>query len=74
MTLFARVFLREEVGIHRLGAVVVGFVGILVVIRPGTAAMHWAALLPIIVALADAVRDLITRTLTRRKPTSMNSV
>ena len=65
MTLFGKILLHEHVGIHRLGAVVVGFVGILIVIRPGTSAMQWAALLPLIVALADTFRDLITRTLTR---------
>ncbi len=65
MTLFGKIFLGETVGIHRLGAVVVGFVGILIVIRPGSDAMHWAAVLPLIVALSDAFRDLITRTLTR---------
>ena len=67
MTLFGRVFLKEHVGVHRLGAVVVGFIGILIVIRPGTEAMQWAALLPVIVALADAFRDLFTRGLTRHE-------
>ncbi len=65
MTLFGKLFLGEHVGLHRLGAVVVGFVGILVVMRPGTEAMHWAVVLPLVVALSDAFRDLITRTLTR---------
>jgi drug/metabolite transporter (DMT)-like permease len=61
MTLFGRFFLGEPVGWHRLGAVVVGFIGVLFVIRPGTDAMHWAVVLPLIVALADATRDLVTR-------------
>ena len=65
MTLFGKIFLGEHVGIHRFGAVIVGFIGVLVIIRPGSAAMHWAALLPLVVALSDAGRDLITRTLTR---------
>lgn len=65
MTLFGKLFLGEHVGLHRLGAVVVGFVGVLIIIRPGTEAMHWAALLPLVVALSDAGRDLITRPLTR---------
>jgi drug/metabolite transporter (DMT)-like permease len=61
MTLFGRFFLGESVGWHRLGAVLIGFVGVLFVIRPGTEAMHWAVVLPLIVALADAARDLVTR-------------
>ncbi len=65
MTLFAKLLLKETVGVHRLGAVVVGFIGILIVIQPGSSVMHWAALLPLLVALLDTFRDLITRTLTR---------
>lgn len=61
MTLLGRFFLHESVGWHRLSAVVIGFIGVLFVIRPGTDAMHWAVVLPLIVALADAVRDLVTR-------------
>ena len=61
MTLFGRFILNESVGWHRLGAVLVGFIGVLFVIQPGTQAMHWAVILPLIVALADALRDLVTR-------------
>ena len=61
MTLFGRFFLGEFVGWHRLGAVIIGFVGVIFVIRPGSEAMHWAVVLPLIVALADAIRDLVTR-------------
>ena len=61
LTLFGRFFLGESVGWHRLGAVVIGFIGVLFIIRPGTDAMHWAVVLPLIVALADAGRDLVTR-------------
>lgn len=61
MTLFGRFFLGESVGWHRLSAVLIGFVGVPFVIRPGTDAMHWAVVLPLIVALADAARDLVTR-------------
>jgi drug/metabolite transporter (DMT)-like permease len=37
MTVFSVPLLRERVGIHRWGAVLVGFVGVLVVTRPGAA-------------------------------------
>ena len=64
MTLFGRIFLKEAVGPHRIFAVIVGFFGVLIVIRPGSSVMHWAVFLPIIVALADAFRDMVTRTMT----------
>ncbi|ASK86914.1 DMT family transporter [Sphingorhabdus sp. SMR4y] len=34
-TLFAAIFLREKVGIRRWSAILIGFVGVLIVIRPG---------------------------------------
>ncbi len=35
LTLFAFLFLKERIGIKRVGAVAVGFVGVLIIIRPG---------------------------------------
>ena len=64
MTLFGRLFLKESVGIQRLVAVSIGFLGVLIVIRPGSSTMHWAILLPLVVAVADAFRDMVTRTMT----------
>ncbi len=61
MTLLGRFFLDESVGWHRLGAVLIGFVGVIVIIQPGSDALHWAVALPLIVALSDALRDLVTR-------------
>ena len=42
--------LRERVGLRRWMAVLLGFVGALVVIRPGASVFHWAALLPLLSA------------------------
>jgi drug/metabolite transporter (DMT)-like permease len=64
MTLFGKIFLKENVGVHRILAVVCGFVGVLIIIRPGSSAMHWAMILPLIVAVSDAFRDIVTRSLT----------
>ena len=61
MTLLGKFFLGEVVGWHRMGAVVAGFIGVLFVIQPTDDALHWAVLLPLIVALSDALRDLVTR-------------
>ena len=61
MTLLGKFFLKEPVGWHRLSAVLTGFVGVLFVIQPTGDALHWAVLLALVVALSDAVRDLVTR-------------
>ena len=61
MTLMARQFLGEQVGFVRIAAVLVGFVGVVVIIQPGTSQFRWVLLLPLLVALSDAARDVITR-------------
>jgi len=54
-------FLGEQVGMRRWAAIVVGLIGVLIVVRPGTSAFQPAALLPIFSALAWAAAIIITR-------------
>jgi drug/metabolite transporter (DMT)-like permease len=58
--------LREPVGPRRWGAVIVGFIGMLVIIRPGAGAFQLAALLPVSVAFFYAMYQIITRHLSHR--------
>ena len=53
--------LGERVSIHRWLAVLVGFTGMLIIVRPGTAAFQVAALLPVVAAMVAATRDIVTR-------------
>ena len=62
--------LGEHVGIRRWAAVVVGFVGVLVVIQPGTASFRVEALLPLGAALSYALTMLVSRKMTRDMTTS----
>lgn len=55
--------LGERVERRCWAAVAVGFVGALVIIRPGFGEIHWAMLLPLIVALTRALYSLATRAL-----------
>ena len=57
--------LGETVGPRRWSAVVVGFIGAVVIIRPGTEAFEPAALLVILSAISFALAMLLTRRLTR---------
>lgn len=57
--------LGERVGRHRWAAVVIGFAGVVVVVRPGGGAMHWAALLPLGTAFVYALYQIATRMLSR---------
>lgn len=57
--------LGEKVGPRRWAAVGVGFIGVLVMLRPGFAEVHWAYGLMLLLALMFAVFVLMTRILTR---------
>ena len=57
--------LGEEVGLRRIGACVIGFVGTLLVVQPSFASVGWPALLPIGVAVVFALFMLVTRQIAR---------
>lgn len=55
--------LGEKVGPRRWAAVIVGFLGVLVIIRPGFGQTHWAMLLPLAMAFSSALYNAVTRML-----------
>jgi len=57
--------LGERVGIHRWSAVVVGFVGVLVIVGPGSGAFEWPALIALLGAACIGVTMVYVRKLTR---------
>lgn len=63
ITVFSVIFLREQVGPRRWAAVALGFIGVLVMMRPGTEAFKFAALLPLVAATAYAGLNIMTRKL-----------
>ena len=61
--LLAVPILGEKIGIHRIIAIIIGFVGVLVIIKPGTDLFQLKSLLPIGSALFMASVYLTTRSL-----------
>jgi len=61
MLLLGRYVLGEEVGLRRLIACSVGFVGTLMVVQPSFAVVGWPAFLPVFVAANFSVFMLVTR-------------
>jgi drug/metabolite transporter (DMT)-like permease len=57
--------LGERVGPRRWAAVFVGFIGVMVIIRPGAGMRDWAMLLPVGVAVCFAFYQITTRLLSR---------
>ena len=71
VTALAWPMLGERVGARRWGAVVVGFIGVLIVLRPGTGAMHWAAGLSLCAMVSYAFYAILTRQM-HRTESSLN--
>lgn len=62
--------LGERVGIWRFSAIVVGFLGILVAIRPFDETFHWATLLSLAGAACFALYSILTRQLAGKVSTT----
>ena len=64
--LVGKFYLGEDVGPRRVGAALVGFVGVMFVIQPSFAAFGAVAVIPLGTAVAFAFYILVTRGLSRR--------
>lgn len=65
VTVMGALLLREVVGPRRWAAVCVGFVGMLIVIRPGLNVFHPAIFLVVIAATLFALRQILSRVVAR---------
>lgn len=65
----AALFFGEHVGWRRWAAIVVGFVGVMLIVRPGLDGFDWQSLFAVQGMLGLAIRDLATR----RVPRSISS-
>lgn len=72
ITTFSVIFLNEHVGPHRWAAVGIGLVGVLVVMRPGTASFQAASFFPLAAAFGYAGLHTVTRRIgTTESPATM---
>ncbi len=68
VTILGALVLKEPVGIRRWLAVLAGFVGMLIVIRPGAGVFHPAIMLVVVAAVFFAFRQLLSRWLSGVDP------
>jgi drug/metabolite transporter (DMT)-like permease len=67
VTLLAIPILGERVGVHRLSAVVLGMIGVLIVVRPGVTTLEWGHLAALTGAFAAAIGATIVRKIGRKE-------
>jgi drug/metabolite transporter (DMT)-like permease len=63
VTALSAIVLREQVGWRRWSAVVIGFCGVLIALRPSAQTVSWPAMIALAGCMAFAVLMLITRSL-----------
>jgi drug/metabolite transporter (DMT)-like permease len=68
LTALSAPLLGEKVGWRRWAAVLVGFVGVIMIVRPSLSGVDVAALLALTAAMATATRDLMTRRVAPETP------
>jgi drug/metabolite transporter (DMT)-like permease len=61
ITIFAHFFLKEEIGIRRWSAVVVGFIGVYVTLNPDFSNFNYLSLLPILCAFCYSLSMIIIK-------------
>jgi len=61
LTAFSAIFLREKVRWRRWSAVLLGFVGVVVVINPGKLETSYYFIFPIVAAIMLSIRDMYTK-------------
>lgn len=66
VTLGAAVILKEKVGPRRWIAVLIGFVGVMLMLRPDTSGISLGALIALLAAVGLSARDIITRAMPMR--------
>ena len=65
VALFSARLLRERVDARQWLAIGGGFLGVILIVRPGGVAFAWAALVPVLAAFTNGFRDAFTRRLSR---------
>jgi drug/metabolite transporter (DMT)-like permease len=74
ITLAAALFLGEAVGWRRYGAIIAGFLGVLLIVKPGTEGFNFFAIYAVISTLFITMRDLVTRKMPSNIPSLLVSL
>ncbi len=68
VTLSSTFVFREKVGILRLGLIIIGFLGVILIINPSSDGFNWYSVYALIAVSSITIRDLLTRKLSDEVP------
>jgi len=64
-TLLAIIIFKEQVGLHRWIALLIGFSGVIIIMRPGTHMFNFASIIMLATAATWSVSNIMVKTLTK---------
>jgi len=70
LTLAAAIFLKEKVGWQRYIAIIIGFIGVIIIVRPGVDGFSLYSLLVLVTVFTVVIRDLATQQVASDIPTA----
>ncbi len=70
VTLLSVFVLKESIGVHRISALILGFLGVLVIVRPGLGDFNYATLFPLAGAFSYAFMPILARIYSATESTS----
>ena len=68
VTLSSAFVFKEKVGILRLGLIIIGFLGVILIINPSSDGFNWYSVYALIAVASITLRDLLTRKLSDEVP------
>lgn len=69
VTLAGAVFLGEKVGWRRMGAIIIGFIGVLLIIKPGAESFNIYSVYGLLTVVVVTARDILSRKISAAVPT-----
>lgn len=67
--LLSVIILKHKIGVHRWTSILMGFAGVIIVLRPGAMPIEWAAIGILFAAFCFALSSIITRKIGSDEPT-----
>ena len=74
ITVLSIFFLNEKIGLHRWTAVILGFLGVLLILRPGSQSIQMVAIFPALAAICYATLHIFTRKMGKTEKASTMAV
>jgi len=68
VSLYSALFQKEKIGLHRISAIIIGFIGVVIAMKPDSDGFHWAVFAVILSAIFYAAMVIVTKKIGENEP------